>query len=58
MVRRPHISSPIDEHYKRAIERELASFEKREREFMARERRERAKYLGLVLSGLDEELAN
>jgi hypothetical protein len=36
----------------RTIEHELAKFEKRERKFVARERRERADQLGLPIFGL------
>jgi len=48
MVRRIKIiSSPSEERYRRNVEQELAKFEKREREFVARERRQRAAELGL-----------
>ena len=38
-----------DERYRQAIQRELAAFEKLENDFNARERKERAAKLGLVL---------
>ena len=40
------------ERYLQAAAAELAKFEKREREFIARERRERAAQLGLPVFGL------
>lgn len=39
-------------NYLRGVEEELAKFERCEREFMARERRERAAQLGLPIFGL------
>jgi hypothetical protein len=43
---------------RQAIDRELAEFEGRESEFIARERQERADRLGLVHFGLRKETAN
>jgi hypothetical protein len=40
------------ERFLRAVEHEFAEFEKRERDFVARERRERAVQLGLPIPGL------
>jgi hypothetical protein len=52
MVQRTQISSSSEERYKRDIDRELAKFEKREKEFMAQQRRERAAELGLPVPSL------
>jgi hypothetical protein len=49
MAQQTPISTSSDEHYRQAIERELAAFEKQENDFNARERQERAAKLGLVL---------
>ena len=46
MVIRTPVETKPDEH-KQEIERELSNFVKRENEFMARERQERAAQLGL-----------
>jgi hypothetical protein len=43
---------------KQEIERELSNFVKRENEFMARERQERAAQLGLPLYGPRRDTAN
>jgi hypothetical protein len=37
-----------DKRFREAVDKELADFERREREFMAQERRERANQLGLA----------
>jgi hypothetical protein len=49
MAQHTQISTSSDERYMQAIERELAAFEKQENDFNARERKERAAKLGLVL---------
>ena len=43
------IKIPSDERHMQAVQRELAAFEKLENDFNARERKERAARLGLVL---------
>jgi hypothetical protein len=43
------LATSCDERYRQAVQRELAAFEKLENDFNARERRERAAKLGLVL---------
>jgi hypothetical protein len=40
MVQRIQLATTTEERYRQAIDRELAEFERREREFMARERQE------------------
>jgi hypothetical protein len=49
MSERAKLVSLSDERRKQAIQRELAAFEKLENDFNARERKERAARLGLVL---------
>jgi hypothetical protein len=44
--------------HKLEVERELSNFVKRENEFMARERRERAMQLGLALYILQRDITN
>ena len=46
--------APTARQFLRTIEHELAKFEKCEREFVARERRERADQFGLPIFGLRE----
>jgi hypothetical protein len=58
MVQRIQLGTTTEERYRQAIDRELAEFESREREFMARERQERAGRLGCVHFGLRKETAN
>ena len=48
MVVRTPVKITSDEQYKQDIERELSNFVKREKEFTARERQERAEQLGLA----------
>jgi hypothetical protein len=48
MVVRTPVKITSDEQYKQDIERELSNFVKRENEFAARERQERAEQLGLA----------
>ena len=54
MVIRTPVETKPNEH-KQEIERELSNFVKREIEFMARERRERATRLGLAQYGLQTD---
>jgi len=49
VVQRTQIMIPSDERHRQAVQRELAAFEKLENDFNARERKERAARLGLVL---------
>jgi hypothetical protein len=49
MPERANLTSLSDERRMREIQRELAAFEKMENDFNARERKERAARLGLVL---------
>ena len=49
MVQRTQIMIPSDERHRQAVQRELAAFEKLENDFNARERKERAARLGLML---------
>jgi hypothetical protein len=58
MVQRIQLATTTEERYRQAIDMELAEFEGREREFVARERQERAGRLGLVHFGLRKETAN
>jgi hypothetical protein len=58
MVQRIQLVITTEERYRQAIDRELAEFERREREYMARERQERADRLDLVHFGLRKETAN
>ena len=58
MVQRIQLATTTEERYRQAIDRELAEFEGRESEFIARERQERADRLGLVHFGLRKETAN
>ena len=58
MVERIQLATTTEERYRQAIDRELAEFERRESEFIARERQERADRLGLVHFGLRKETAN
>jgi hypothetical protein len=55
MVVRTPVKITSGEQYKQDIERELSNFVKRENEFMARERQERAEQLGLAFER-DHEL--
>ena len=55
MVQRIQLGITTEERYRQAIGRELAEFERRECEFMARERQEGADRLGLVHFGLRKE---
>lgn len=48
------LATSAKEHYRLAVDRELAAFEKRENEFNARERKERAAQLGLMPGRLKE----
>jgi hypothetical protein len=52
MVPLTQFATTAKKHYLRRVEEELAKFERCEREFMARERRERAVRLGLPIFGL------
>ena len=58
MVHRTQTLITAKERYRRDIECELAKFEKRENEFMAQERRERAAQLGLALPDIRKEATN
>ena len=58
MVVRTPVEITSDEQYRQNIERELSNFVKRENEFMARERQERAEQLGLPLYTLRRETTN
>jgi hypothetical protein len=49
VIQRTQIAIPSDERHRQAVQRELATFEKLENDFNARERKERAAILGLVL---------
>ena len=49
MAERTQLTTSSDECYRQAIHRELAASEKLENDFNARERKERAAKLGLVL---------
>jgi hypothetical protein len=49
VAQRTQLTTLSDQHYRQAILRELAAFEKLENDFNARERKERAARLGLVL---------
>jgi hypothetical protein len=49
VVQRTQIAIPSDERRRQAVQRELAAFERLENDFNARERKERAAKLGLVL---------
>jgi len=49
VVQRTQIMIPSDERHRQAVQRELATFEKLENDFNARERKKRAARLGLVL---------
>ena len=49
VVQRTKIMIPSDERHRQAVQRELVAFEKLENDFNARERKERAARLGLVL---------
>jgi hypothetical protein len=57
MVVRTPVEIKPDEH-KQEVERELSNFVKRENEFMARQRQERAAELGLALYSLQREATN
>ena len=57
MVVRTPVEIKPDEH-KQEVERELSNFVKRENEFMARERQERAEQIGLALYSLQRETTN
>jgi hypothetical protein len=58
MVVRTPVEITSDEQYRQSIERELSNFVKRENEFMARERQERAAQLGLPLYSPRRDTAN
>jgi hypothetical protein len=49
MVHRTQVAITSEERHREVIQQELAAFEERENEFMKRERKERAKQLGLPL---------
>ena len=57
MVVRTPVEIKPDER-KQLVERELANFMKRENEFIARERQERAAQLGLALYSLRRDTSN
>jgi len=57
MVVRTPVEIKPDE-YKHEVERELSNFVKRENEFMARERQERAEQIRLALYSLQRETTN
>jgi len=54
MTERTQLTTSSDECYRQAVDKELEAFEKLENEFNARERKERAAKLGLVLDSLKE----
>jgi hypothetical protein len=54
MTERTQLTTSSDECYRQAVDKELKAFEKLENEFNARERKERAAKLGLVLDSLKE----
>jgi hypothetical protein len=49
VAQRTQLKISSDERYRQAVDRELATFEELENAFNARERKERAAKLGLVL---------
>jgi hypothetical protein len=53
MVHRTQAATTEEERFREAIDKELADFERRECEFIAQERRERANQLGLPFERLD-----
>ena len=57
MVVRTPVEIKPDEH-KQIVERELSNFVRRENEFMARERQERAEQLGLALYSFRRDTTN
>jgi hypothetical protein len=54
MVHRTKVADTEEERFREAIDKELTDFERREREFLAQERRERANQLGLPFERLDK----
>jgi hypothetical protein len=48
VVQSTKVADMTDKRFREAVDKELADFERREREFMAQERRERANQLGLA----------
>jgi hypothetical protein len=49
MTQHTQLATSRDERYRQAVQRELSAFEKLENDFNARERKERAAKIGLVL---------